>query len=146
MRRLKSANAKRVLAATAASAVALLGTLLVSAAPAEAICQGYGNGITITHRHGDIAVAQERQRTGACDGDGTYGGQLRDVRPGDGHWAKIRYKEGDFNEVVFTTTSSTWVNYDYTEKTPDALDSYASVQLYTDPAQRPSLYTPTYDF
>jgi hypothetical protein len=146
LRRLKSATAKRALAATAASAVALLGSLLVSAAPAEAACRGVGNGFTITHYHGDIAVAQERQVTGTCDGNGYYTGELRDVHPSDGYSAKVRYKEGDFNAIVFTTTSSTWQRYTYTEKTPDTGLSYASMQVYTDPNRRPDLYTMTYGF
>jgi hypothetical protein len=146
LRRLKSATGKRVLAATAASAVALLGSLLVSAAPAEAACQGVGGGFTITHYHGSIAVAQERQVTGTCDDNGYYSGELRDVHPDDGYSAKVRYKEEDFDSVVFTTTSSTWQRYTYVEKTPDAQTSYASMQVYTDPNRRPELYTPTYGF
>jgi hypothetical protein len=67
---------------------------------------------------GDIAVAQERQQSNTCNDNGTYGGQLRDVRPGDGYSAKVRFKEGDFNSVVFATTSSAWQNYTYVEKTP----------------------------
>lgn len=146
MRRLKSVLFTRMLAATAASAVALLGTLLISAAPAEAACQGRASGFTITHYQGGVAVAQERQVVGTCDGNGVYHGQLRDLRPGDGYSAKVRFKEGDFNAVVFTTTSSTWQNYTYTEKTPDSAESYASVQVYADPAHRPDIYTPNYGF
>ncbi|WP_112136735.1 hypothetical protein [Glycomyces dulcitolivorans] len=146
MRPLKSAIVKRALAAAAASAVAVLGTMLVAAAPAEAACQGEGNGYTITHRHGDIAVAQERQQSNTCNDNGTYGGQLRDVHPGDGYSAKVRFKEEDFNGIVFTTTSSAWQNYTYVEKTPDPQTSYASMQVYTDPAHRPDIYHMNYGF
>lgn len=147
LRRLKSNMAKRALAATAASAVALLGTLLVSAAPAEAACQGVGNGFTITHYHGSIAVAQERQTNDTCDDNGYYSGQLRDVRPSDGFSAKARFKEDPvFNAVVFTTTSSSWQNYSYEEKEVESGVSYAGMQVYTDPARRPDLYTANYGF
>jgi hypothetical protein len=82
----------------------------------------------------------------ACNDNGAYGGQLRDVRPGDGYSAKARFKEEDFNGIVFTTTSSAWQNYTYVEETPDPQTSYAGMQVYTDPAHRPDIYHANYGF
>ncbi|GAA1680594.1 hypothetical protein GCM10009830_29560 [Glycomyces endophyticus] len=141
MRPLKRTTVTRGLALAAASAFAALGTVLVSSAPAEAACNGQANGYTITRYHGSTAVAQERQVTGTCDGNGYYSGQLRDMVQGDGFTAKVRFKEGSFNEVVFLTGSITWQGYTYTEKTPDSATSYASMQVYTDPDRRPDLYS-----
>ncbi|MDN3239110.1 hypothetical protein [Glycomyces tritici] len=145
MRLLKSANVKRVIATASASAVAVVGTMLISAAPAEAACQG-DNAHTITHYENGVAVAQERRVSGTCDGNGVYTGELRDLRPADGYSAKVRYKEGDFNEVVFSTMSSSWQRYTYREKTPDTGTPYASMQVYANAAHRPDIYTPNYGF
>ena len=145
MRLLKSANVKRVIATASASAVAVVGTMLISAAPAEAVCQG-DTGVTITARENGVAVAQERRVSGTCDGNRLYTGELRDLRTGDGYSAKVRFKEGDFNAVVFTNTSSSWREYTYREREHDGGQSYASVQVYANPAHRPNLYTPNYGF
>lgn len=148
MRLLKSATVKRVIATASAASVAVVGTLLISAAPAEALCRN-DSGLTVTTRENGVPVAQEREVDGTCDGNRYYTGELRDLRTGDssdGYSAKIRYKDGDFNEVVFTNTTSSWREYTYREKEHDGGVSYASVQVYANPALRPNLYTPTYGF
>jgi hypothetical protein len=145
MRLLKSATVKRVIATASAASVAVVGTLLISAAPAEALCRN-DSGLTVTTRENGIAVAQERQVGGTCDGNRFYTGELRDLRTGDGYSAKIRYKEGDYNQVEFATTSGSFQEYTYREKENDGGISYASVQVYANPALRPDLYTPTYGF
>jgi hypothetical protein len=146
MRLLKSANVKRVIATASASAVAVVGTLLISAAPAEAVCQGINEGVTVTARVNGIATAQERESAGTCDGNRFYTGELRDLRTGDGYSAKVRFKEGDYNAVVATNTSGSWREYTYRERENDGGQSYASVQVYANPAHRPDLYTPNHGF
>ena len=135
---MNSAMTRRVLAATAASAVSVLGTLLVSAAPAEAICEGKHNGTTITEYYGGHAVAQERQVTGTCDGNGVYSGQLRDMRD-DGYAARARYEDAQYEGIV-ATSGGGWKDYRYTDKSTDGTASYAYVQIYSSPASRPDAW------
>jgi hypothetical protein len=132
MKRNKRTAVKRVLAATAASAVGILGALVVAASPAEAICQGVGHGVTMTNYYNGHLVAQERWVTGTCDNDDVYVGELRDPY-NDGYAARARFKDGSYNGIV-AYSSGDWNRFTVYDQTGD---SYAHMQIYSSPASRP---------
>ncbi|MEU6248017.1 hypothetical protein [Glycomyces sp. NPDC047010] len=131
-------------AATGALAV-LAGTLtavVVAAAPADARCLGQGNGNTMQVRYNGITIAQERQASGTCDGDGIYNGQVRDLRE-DGYAAQVVYVDGSYQGLVATATTSTWKNYRFYDQTGN---NSAGIIFWSRPETRPEIPASTYGY
>ena len=136
MKRTRKTTARRVMAATAASAVGLLAVPVVAASPAAAFCYAQGDGRSMNYQYNGHIVARERAISGTCDGDEIYNGQLADPY-NDGYAARARFKDGSYNGIAGYATTSAWNSYRFYDQTGD---STAYFQVYSSPASRPSYW------